>query len=53
MHVTDLRTALAQAYAAPPAAMPPSYTDPVITPRVTVVKAIHILQLRTALEAIE
>jgi hypothetical protein len=49
-HVTELRTALAQAYAAAGQQLP-DYTDPSLT--AGVIKAIHIVQLRAALLAIE
>ena len=50
-HLLDLRTALNQAYVA--AAMsPPTYTDPSLTVGDTI-KAVHIMELRAAVVAIE
>jgi hypothetical protein len=50
-HITDLRTALAQAYLAF-GQTPPTYTDPGLGAGTTI-KAVHIAELRAALTAIE
>ena len=51
-HIIDLRTALADAYVAA-ALTPPTYTDAVLTSGVTVVRAVHIGELRAGVKAIE
>jgi hypothetical protein len=51
VHVSDMRTALNEAYAA--AASPaPMYTDPALPPG-TVIRAVHIVELREAVLALE
>ncbi len=51
-HLTDLRTALTAAYVA--ASKPtPTYTDPVITVRQTIIKASHLSELRSHVRGLE
>jgi hypothetical protein len=52
VHISELRTALAQVYTAAGVAQP-AYTDPVLTAGVTPVRLVHIAELRTAVIAIE
>ena len=47
VHLTELRTALTQAYSAC-SLTPPTYTDPMIVPGRTPVKAVHWTELREA-----
>ena len=50
--MTELRTALDQAYAA--AGLPrPAYTDARVSPRSTVIRAAHVMELRAAVLALE
>jgi len=51
-HLAQMRTALNDAYAAHGTALP-AYDDAVITPGVTVVRAVHINQLRASIVALE
>lgn len=51
-HVIELREALRQAYVEARRSVP-VYTDPTITPGVTMLKAVHIQELRTAVVALE
>ena len=51
-HVTDLRTALNQAYQAAGRALP-TYTDPTLAPGGATIKAIHLDELRTAVSALQ
>jgi hypothetical protein len=52
VHFTELRTALSQAY---PAAgqTAPSFTDSAISPGLTIIKAVHLNELRSAVGALE
>jgi hypothetical protein len=52
-HVSELRAALADVYWRRVFNRGPAYTDPVITPGVTPVKAVHITELRAAILALE
>ena len=52
IHVTEMRTALAQAYQAA-ARTPPTYTDPEIVANQTKVRAAHIAELRAAVRALQ
>ena len=52
MHLTELRAALSEAYAAAGRAAP-AYTDPVVTPGATVIRAAHLMELRAAVAALE
>jgi hypothetical protein len=52
VHISELRLALGAAYTAHSLA-PPPYTDPTLTPAATLVKAIHITELRGAIVAME
>ena len=49
VHVTELRTALAQAY---PAGLSPVFTDPTIVAGVTLIKAAHLSELRSAVSTL-
>ena len=52
VHLTELRVALDEAYAA--AGRPaPDYTDPMVTAGETVIKASHVMELRAAVAALE
>jgi hypothetical protein len=51
VHVTEMRSALAAAYTAA-MKMQPTYTDPGLAAG-TVIKAVHITELRDAVEALE
>lgn len=51
-HIIDLRTALQTVYDAV-GGLPPAYTDPSLVPGTTVIKAIHIAELRAAVLALE
>ncbi|HSB68895.1 MAG TPA: LamG-like jellyroll fold domain-containing protein, partial [Candidatus Methylomirabilis sp.] len=51
-HLTDLRTALAQAYTAA-GKTPPTYTDPSLVAGQTAMKASHLTELRTLVRALE
>jgi hypothetical protein len=50
-HFLELRSALQDAYVAAGRAVP-VYTDPTLVPQVTVIKAVHILELCSAVAAI-
>ena len=50
--MTELRAALAEAYAAAGRAAP-DYSDPVVTAGVTVIRAAHLMELRAAVAALE
>ena len=52
VHLTELRAALADVYTS---AGTPSqtYTDPIVTPGVTLIKAAHIAELRSAIIGLE
>jgi hypothetical protein len=52
VHVTDLRTALQEAYSAAGMTLP-TYADPELTSGVTLARAAHIAELRNAVIAIE
>lgn len=52
IHLTELRTALGDVYDAADSPLP-TYTDPTIVPGVTVMKVAHVVELRTAVVAIE
>jgi hypothetical protein len=52
INVTEMRTALAQAYQAA-ARTPPTYTDAVIVANQTPVRAVHIAELRAAVRALQ
>jgi hypothetical protein len=52
LHLTEIRAALADAYGAA-GVSPPSYTDPVPLSGATPIRAIHILELRAAIERLE
>ena len=52
VHLTELRTALNEAYRAANRDVP-AYTDPVITPRVTPIRLVHMTELRKAVVALE
>jgi hypothetical protein len=51
VHITDLRTALSQAYVAARRATP-TFTDPSIAAGVTI-RVVHIAELRAAVVALE
>jgi hypothetical protein len=53
-HITDLRNAIAQAYAAA-AETPqlPDWTDPTIVPGQTVIRIVHVAEIRAAVTALE
>jgi hypothetical protein len=51
VHVTDLRTALAEAYTAA-SRTPPTYTHAAVTGGITVITSVDIAELRAALLAI-
>jgi len=51
VHLTELRTALDQAYQAA-GQTPPTYTDSAVVAGLTVIKAIHLNELRTAVRAL-
>jgi hypothetical protein len=51
-HILELRTALQQAYVAA-ARVAPSFTDPTLTPLQTLIKAVHINELCTAVVSLE
>ena len=51
-HVTELRTALGEAYVACGQSAP-TYTDATLTAGTTVIKAVHIAELRAAVLALE
>jgi glucose/arabinose dehydrogenase len=52
LHVADMRTALQQAYAAAKQ-VPPSFTEPTLTAQSSIIKAVHILELRQAVLSLE
>jgi glucose/arabinose dehydrogenase len=52
IHIVDLRTALADAYLAA-GQDAPEYTDPTLQPQSTVIKAAHIIELRSAILTLE
>jgi len=52
MHFEELRSALQGAYAAAGQALP-VYTDPVLMPEATLIKAVHVNQLCTAVAFLE
>ena len=52
VHLTELRAALNQAYQAA-GWTPPAYTDPTIVAEQTVIQAIHLNELRTAVRALQ
>jgi hypothetical protein len=51
-HLTELRAALGQVYTSMGRSAP-AYTDPVLTPGVTPMKAVHVMELRDAVIAVE
>jgi hypothetical protein len=51
-HIEQLRTALDAVYTQRSRPLP-SYTDPVLTAKQTVVKALHISELRMAVRLVE
>ena len=51
VHITELRTALSQVYVAARQAEP-TYTDPALAAGMSI-KAIHVAELRAAIEALE
>ena len=51
-HLSDLHAALSQAYTAA-GRTPPSYADPTLTARVTLITASHLSELRTAIRSLE
>ena len=51
-HVTEMRTALAAAFAAEPSLSTPTYTDPSLNAG-AVIKGVHFTQLRTNVELLE
>jgi hypothetical protein len=51
-HLTELRTAIAQAYTAAGLTVP-AFTDPALVPQSTAIKAVHIEQLRAAVIGLE
>lgn len=52
VHLLELRTALDGVYAAA-ARRPPAYTDATLAPGVSPIRAVHIVELRAAVEALE
>ena len=52
LHLTELRTALDQAYQVAGRGPRPTYTDPTIVAGETIIKASHLIQLRAALLAL-
>ena len=52
MHLVELRTALNEAYQAAGRTLP-TYTDLTLVAGVTVIKALHLNELRTAVRALE
>lgn len=52
VHITEMRIALNHAYVAA-GKTPPTYTDAVLAPNQTVIKAVHIVELRNAAVALE
>jgi hypothetical protein len=52
LHVLELRTALEDAYVAAVRTVP-SYTDLTLTPQETLIKVVHIMELRAAVLALE
>jgi len=52
MHLTELRTALAQAYQVAGKALP-TWADRSVVATQTVIKAVHLGELRTALNALQ
>ena len=51
-HIQEMRSAFVAAYSAA-GRPPPSFADPTLVPGATVIKAIHIAQLRAAVVALE
>jgi hypothetical protein len=51
VHLAEMRTAQAQAYQAA-GRTPPSFSDPALTARLTLVRAAHIAELRAAVRAL-
>jgi len=51
VYLTDLRTALSQAYQAA-GRTSPAYTDPTVGAGLAVIKAIHLNELRAAVRAL-
>ena len=52
VHLTELRAALREAYAAAGQA-PPAYAEPAVTERTTVIRATHLMELRTGVAGLE
>jgi len=52
VHLVDLRTALTQAYVSA-GRIPPTYSDPSVVGGATIIKAIHLSELRIAVGALE
>ena len=52
IHLAELRSALDEAYVAQGRARP-RYTDATVTPGATTVKAVHVMELRAAVVALE
>ena len=55
VHLRELRRAIEEAYSARGWAQSnrPRYTDATVTPGVTVIKAVHVMELRAAILALE
>jgi hypothetical protein len=51
-HITELRAALAPVFTAK-GLPPPSYTDATIVAGTTVIKRVHVTELRTAVRSVE
>jgi hypothetical protein len=52
LHLADLRTAIAQAYVAAGRAAP-TFSNPTLSPQSSVIRAVHIIELREAVVALE
>ena len=52
-HLSELRTAINEAYVAADVHAVPTYTDPIIVAGVTLIKVVHIAELRAAIAVLE
>ena len=52
VHLTELRDALGETHDAAGRSRP-TYTDPIVTVGMTAIKAVHVVELRNAIVALE
>ena len=52
VHLTELRDALGETYDAAGRSRP-AYTDPIVTAGMTAIQAVHVVEMRNAIVALE